>query len=115
MDFVSDVLFNGKRFRSLTVVDAYTRKCLVIHVDQGIKGEQAVHGIDRLLFQRGIPARQDRGGQWAEVYLESAGSLGLHQPGYLGLIPVWQANRQFYPELAEGVFVESFNARFRDE
>lgn len=52
MDFVSDALFNGKRFRSLTVVDAYTRECLAIHVDQGIKGEQVVDVIDRLLFQR---------------------------------------------------------------
>ena len=34
MDFLSDVLFNGKRFRSLTVVDAYTRECLAIHVDR---------------------------------------------------------------------------------
>lgn len=55
MDFVSDALFNGKRFRSLTVVDAYTRECLAIHVDQGIKGEQVVDVMDRLLFQRGMP------------------------------------------------------------
>ena len=53
MDFVSDALFNGKRFRALTVVDAYTRECLAIHVDQGIKGEQVVDVMDRLLFERG--------------------------------------------------------------
>lgn len=53
MDFVSDALFNGKRFRALTVVDAYTRECLAIHVDQGIKGEQVVAVMDRLLFERG--------------------------------------------------------------
>jgi putative transposase len=28
MDFVSDVLFNGRRFRLLTVVDHYTHECL---------------------------------------------------------------------------------------
>lgn len=53
MDFVSDALFNGKRFRALTVVDACTRECLAIHVDQGIKGEQVVDVMDRLLFERG--------------------------------------------------------------
>ena len=37
MDFVFDALSDGKRFRALTVVDAYTRECLAIHVDQGIK------------------------------------------------------------------------------
>ena len=53
MDFVSDALFNGRRFRDLTVVDAYTRECLAVHVDQGIKGEQVVEVMDRLLFERG--------------------------------------------------------------
>ena len=53
MDFMSDALFDGKRFRALTVVDAYTRECLAIHVNQGIKGEQVVSIIDRLLFERG--------------------------------------------------------------
>ncbi len=32
MDFVTDSLFNGRRFRSLTVVDNYSRQCLAIEV-----------------------------------------------------------------------------------
>ncbi len=55
MDFVSDTLFNGRRFRALTVVDAYARECLAIEVDQGIRGEQVVDVMDRLLFERGFP------------------------------------------------------------
>ena len=44
MDFVSDALFDGRRLRALTVVDAFTREALAIEVDQGIKGEQgAMH------------------------------------------------------------------------
>ena len=42
MDFVSDVLFDGRRFRALTIIDQYTRECLAIHADQSIKGEQVV-------------------------------------------------------------------------
>lgn len=53
MDFVPDALLNGERFRALTVVDAYTRECLAIHVDQGIVGGQVVSVMDRLLFERG--------------------------------------------------------------
>lgn len=53
MDLVPDALFNGKRFRALTVVDAYTRECLAIHADQGVKGEQFIDVMDRLLFERG--------------------------------------------------------------
>lgn len=33
MDFVSDALFDGRRFRALTVIDQYTRECLAIHAD----------------------------------------------------------------------------------
>jgi putative transposase len=51
MDFVSDALFNGKRFRALTVVDAFTRQCLAIEVDQGIRGDQVVRVMERLRFQ----------------------------------------------------------------
>ena len=40
--FVSDALFDGRRLRALTVVDAVTREALAIDVDQGIKGEQVV-------------------------------------------------------------------------
>ena len=58
MDFVSDALFNGKRFSALTVVDAYTRECLTIHANQWIKVEQVVDVMDRLLFERGsAPAK----------------------------------------------------------
>ena len=38
MDFVSDQLFDGKKFRALTVVDNFSRKCPVIEVGQSLKG-----------------------------------------------------------------------------
>jgi putative transposase len=34
MDFVSDALFDGRRLRALTVVDAFTREALAIEVDR---------------------------------------------------------------------------------
>jgi putative transposase len=55
MDFVSDATFDHKRFRALTVVDAYTRECLAIEVDQNIKGEQVVAVLNELRRQRGVP------------------------------------------------------------
>ena len=56
MDFVSDALFDGRRLRALTVVDAYTREALAIEVDQGIKGEQVVEVMTRLAALRGSPS-----------------------------------------------------------
>jgi len=42
MDFVADQLADGRRFRSLTVVDIYTRECLAIESEQRLKGEDVV-------------------------------------------------------------------------
>ena len=55
MDFVSDALFDGRRLRALTVVDACTREALVIEVDSGIKGEQVVQAVSRITAVRGAP------------------------------------------------------------
>ncbi len=38
MDFVSDQLYNGKRFRALTVLDTFSREVYFIYVDKSIKG-----------------------------------------------------------------------------
>ncbi len=48
MDFVSDALFDGRRLRALTVVDAFMREALAIDVDQSIKGEQVVEVMARI-------------------------------------------------------------------
>jgi hypothetical protein len=42
MDFVADQLADGRRFRSQTVVDIYTRECLAIKSEQRLKGEDVV-------------------------------------------------------------------------
>lgn len=47
MDFASDALFNARRLRALTVVDAFTREAVAINVAQGIKGEQVVEAWRR--------------------------------------------------------------------
>ncbi len=36
MDFVSDTLSNGRRFRCLTIMDEFSRECLAIHVAHSI-------------------------------------------------------------------------------
>ena len=48
MVFVADQLFDGRRFRGLTLVNNFSRKCLAIHVDQSIKGEDVRHVVSRI-------------------------------------------------------------------
>jgi putative transposase len=107
MDFVSDALFNGKRFRALTVVDAFTRECLAIFADQGIKGEQVVDVMDRLLFERGKPPvriRVDNGPEFI--------SRALDHWAYINWVTL-DFSRPGKP--TDNAFAESFNGRFRDE
>jgi putative transposase len=42
MDFASDSFFNGRRYRVLTAVNMFSRKCLGLDVDQGIKGDDVI-------------------------------------------------------------------------
>jgi len=60
MDFVSDALFDGRRLRALTVVDAFTREALAIDVDQGIKGEQVVEAMARSLSRKRLTVGRTR-------------------------------------------------------
>ena len=55
MDFVSDALADGRKFRSLTLVDDFTRECPVIEVDVSLSGERVAQVLDRVAAQRGLP------------------------------------------------------------
>jgi hypothetical protein len=54
MDFVRDQLFDGRRFRALTLVDNYSRECLEIEVGQNLKGIDVVAVMERIKELRGV-------------------------------------------------------------
>ncbi|WP_196301981.1 IS3 family transposase, partial [Ralstonia solanacearum] len=106
MDFVSDGLAYGRRFRCLNVVDDYTRECLVIEVDTSLPGLRVKQVLERLKEMRGLPASitVDNGPEFAGKVLdawayEAGVTLSFIRPGK----PV------------ENAYIESFNGRFRDE
>jgi putative transposase len=106
MDFVSDQLADGRRFRCLTLVDDFTRQCLAIHVDTSIGGAAVADLLASLVAQRGQPAiiTTDNGPElicralhrWAQ-----ANSITLNpiQPG----------------KPTQNAFIERFNGTFRDD
>jgi putative transposase len=58
MDFVADALFDGRRFRALTVVDNYSRECLAIRVGQSLKGDDVTETMKRICERVGqVPGR----------------------------------------------------------
>jgi len=55
LDFVHDQLSNGQKFRTLTVVDVFSRESLAIEVGQRLRGEHVVECLNRLVRQHGAP------------------------------------------------------------
>jgi len=52
MDFSVDGLANGRRNRILSVVDAFTRKCLVLEADTRLGSGRVIQALDRLIVTR---------------------------------------------------------------
>ena len=56
LDFVSDALTDGRRFRVLAVVDDYTRECLALVADTSLSGIRVVRELDAIITKRGGPS-----------------------------------------------------------
>ena len=54
MDFVSDSLANGRRFRTLNIVDDFSRECVAIEVDTSLTGGRVARVLDKLAEVREI-------------------------------------------------------------
>jgi len=57
VDFMSDQLADGRRFRLLNVVDDFTRECLAVEVDTSLTGPRVTRVLERLCALRGRPER----------------------------------------------------------
>jgi putative transposase len=106
MDFVHDYLADGRRLRTLNIVDAFTRECLAIEVDTSLPSARVVRVLDRLVWHLGLPEslRVDNGPEFISMTLDRWAFqhgvlLDFIQPG----------------KPTQNAHVESFNGRFRDE
>lgn len=55
LDFVSDQLTDGRRFRILTVIDNCTRACLSLVADISLSGRRVARELDAIIVRRGRP------------------------------------------------------------
>jgi len=89
LDFVSVALFDGKKFRALTVVDNFTRECLAIEVGQSLTGEDVVRVLSKVCNHREehpIRIQADNGPEFISLALdkwayESGVTLDFSRPG----------------------------------
>ncbi len=55
LDFVSDILADGRRFRVIVVVDDFTRECLALVTDMSLSGRRVVRELDSIIERRRQP------------------------------------------------------------
>jgi putative transposase len=106
MDFMQDVLADGRRFRTLNILDTLTRECLAIEVDTSLPGPRVVRVLDQLVQLYGAPK---------QITVDNG-------PEFVGLaLDVWAAARTVTLDFIEpgkptqNAYLESFNGTFRDE
>jgi putative transposase len=106
MDFTVDTLADGRGFRTLNIVDDFTRECVAIEVDRSLPELRVARVLDRLHATIGLPQSivVDNGPEFAGRTLDAWAyargvTLRFIRPGK----PV------------ENAYIESFNGKFRDE
>lgn len=106
MDFVSDQLASGAKFRALTIVDVFTREALAISVGQRLRGEDVVETLDRLGQQGRRPKYLfvDNGSEF------SGRTLDLWAYHHKVRIDFSRPGKP-----TDNSFIETFNGSLRDE
>ncbi len=105
-DFVEDRTHDGRKFRTLNVVDEFTRECLAIRVARKLNSADVIDVLSDLFILRGVPGhiRSDNGPEFiAQAVQHWITAVGA-RTAYIAPGSPW-----------ENGYVESFNARFRDE
>jgi putative transposase len=107
MDFVSDGTTDGRKFRALTVVDVFTRECLVIHADSSLSGSKVAEQLDAAAQTRGCYPKEITVDNGSEFYSKAMDAWAYAHQVKLDFI------RPGRP--VENAYIESFNGRLRDE
>src|SRR3954454_8047441 len=97
---------DGRRYRMLNVIDEFTHECLAIRVGRKLKAIDVIDVLSDLFILRGMPGhiRSDNGpefvAQTVQAWITAVGA----KTAYITPGSPW-----------ENGYVESFNARLRDE
>src|SRR5215467_3726522 len=105
-DFVEDRTHEGRKYRMLNVLDEFSHECLAIRVARKLKAIDVIDVLSDLFILRGIPAhiRTDNGPEFvAKALKEWIAAVGA-KTAYIERGSPWETG-----------YIESFNARLRDE
>jgi putative transposase len=106
MDFMSDSLYDGRRFRVLTLVDTMSRESPQVVVERSFSGEQVAEILDQVAQQKGLPKaiQVDNGPEFTSKVLDEWAArnkvkLVFSRPG----------------TPTDNLYIEAFNGRLRAE
>jgi putative transposase len=106
LDFMSDVLYGGRRFRTLNILDEGVREAVAIEVDTSLPAERVIRVLEQVVAWRGQPQalRLDNGPEllserFSSWCAERGIALRYIQPGK--------------PD--QNAFIERFNRTYRTE
>jgi putative transposase len=106
LDFMSDSLYQGRRFRTLNILDESVREALAIEIDTSLPAQRVVRTLQQLEAWRGLPKaiRLDNGPELTSQYLaewcqDKGIELRFIQPG----------------KPNQNAFIERFNRSYRTE
>ncbi len=105
-DFIHDRTADGRPLKWLTLVDEYTRECLVLHAATSIAGAEVRRIVARVTGRRGAPTRirSDNGSEFiCEALVNWLPGVGA-EPLPVAAGSPW-----------ENGYIESFHSRLRDE
>jgi len=105
-DFVEDRTHDGRRYRMLNVIDEFTHECLAIRVARKLKAIDVIDVLSDLFILRGVPGhiRSDNGPESIAGAVQQWITAVGAKTAYIAPGSPW-----------ENGYVESFNARLRDE
>jgi putative transposase len=106
MDYTHDQMAGGRKFRTLNLMDGYTREALRIEPDTSLPGLRVVRVLEGLRERRGTPAaiQVDNGTEFT--------SRVVDQWAYQNQVALHFIERG---KPTQNAFIESFNGKFRDE
>ena len=105
-DFVEDRTHDGRKFRMLNVLDEFTHECLAIRVARKLKSIDVIEVLSDLFILRGVPGhiRSDNGPEFVAKAVQDWITAVGAKTAYITPGSPW-----------ENGYIESFNARLRDE
>jgi len=105
-DFVEDRSHEGRKLRLLNIIDEFTHECLAIRVSRKLKSIDVIDALSDLFIMRGVPQhiRSDNGPEFIAKAVQDWIAAAGAKTAYIAPGSPW-----------ENGFIESFNARLRDE